>query len=107
MRGLVASSRDGKVLNCLNSAAVAGALLLPGGSRVLSWSQDNTLRPWDVGSGDRRPFEGHTGPLRGALLLPDGRRVLSWSDDGALRLSDLESGDDILPLEGHAHRVVS
>ena len=60
---------------------VYGALLLPDARRVLSWSDDDTLRLWDLQTGAARTLEGHNDHVHGALLLPDERRVLSWSKD--------------------------
>lgn len=85
-----------------HGASVMGALLLPDGARALSWSNDGTLRLWDLESGQGRAMEGHGGSVLGALLLPDG--AISWSWDETLRLWDLESrgelksfiGDDVI-----------
>jgi len=73
---------------------VNGALLLPDGKRALSWSGDNTLRLWELETGNQlgEPFIGHQSAVDGALLLPTGKRVLSWSLDETLRLWDLETG---------------
>ena len=87
-----------------HNSSVRGALLLPDGRRALSWSDDNTLRLWDLETGATRTFEGHNSSVRGALLLPDGRRALSWSDDNTLRLWDLETGA-ARTFEGHNSSV--
>ena len=78
--------------------SVHGALLLPDG-RVLSWSDDGTLRVWDVATGEGRALTGHDGLGHGALLLPDGR-VLSWSADRTLRVWDVATGEG-RALTGH------
>jgi WD40 repeat protein len=60
--------------------------------RLLSWSQDKSLRMWDGATGAAlATLEGHTEAVHGAVTLPDGR-LLSWSDDGTLRLWDTVSG---------------
>ena len=74
-----------------HDGSVLGALVLPDG-RVLSWSDDGTLRVWDLATGEGRPLTGHERWVNGALLLPDGR-VLSWSVDGTLRVWDLATGE--------------
>jgi WD40 repeat protein len=79
---------------------VRGALLVSDERRALSWSDDNTLRLWDLETDATRTFEGHNSSVRGALLLPDGRRALSWSEDSTLRLCDLDSGA-ARSFEGH------
>ncbi len=84
---------------------VTGAQSLPDG-RLLSWSQDNTLRLWEGESGAiLAVLEGHTGWVKGARVLPDGR-LLSWSLDGTLRLWDGESGAMLAVLEGHTSGVL-
>lgn len=87
--------------------AVRGALILPGGD-ILSWSDDTTLKIWDMTSGVcHATLRGHTAPVEGALVLPDGD-ILSWSDDCSLKLWDRETGaakssaDCDFPLHGAA-----
>ena len=79
---------------------VYGALALSDG-RLLSWSEDKTLRLWDGQSGaSLAVLEGHTGRVNGALALSDGR-LLSWSNDKTLRLWDGQSGGCQAVLAGH------
>ena len=57
--------------------------------RILSWSEDRTLRLWDAATDAPigAPMK-HEGSVYGALFAPDGRRILSWSEDRTLRLWD-------------------
>lgn len=82
--------------------SINGARLLPDG-RVLSWSCDDTLRIWDLTTGENLALIGHQGIVLGALVLPDGR-VLSWSEDATLRVWDLATGE-ALALTGHRRLV--
>jgi WD40 repeat protein len=67
--------------------------VLPDGRRVLSGSDDKTLRLWDIDRGaELRRFEGHDDRVNAIVVLPDGRRALSGSDDRTLPLWDIESG---------------
>jgi WD40 repeat protein len=70
------------------------------GRRALSWADEETLRLWNLESGEAWSLRGHFGPVFGAQLLPDGGRALSWSGDLTLRLWDLETGGGRL-LRGH------
>jgi WD40 repeat protein len=71
--------------------SVVGALLLEDGRRVLSWSLDNTIRVWDVASGQSlAALDEHQDSVSGVLLLGDGRHALSWSRDNTLRVWDLD-----------------
>ena len=73
--------------------AVNGALYSPDGKRILSWSDDKTLRLWDAATGAAigEPMR-HEDSVDGALFSPDGQRILSWSDDKTLRLWDAATG---------------
>ena len=83
---------------------VRGFKVLPHG-KLLSWSDDCTLRLWEMSSGHCiHTFEGHDGPVRDGLTMNDGR-WLSWSEDGTLRIWDLESMTCDCILEGHANHV--
>jgi WD40 repeat protein len=72
---------------------INGALALPDG-RILSWSNDKTLRLWDRGGKPLAVLDGHTSQVQGALLLPEGW-IISWSEDKTFRLWD----EDGQPLE--------
>ncbi|MEI8258428.1 MAG: WD40 repeat domain-containing protein, partial [Deltaproteobacteria bacterium] len=99
--------RSALVAVCVgHSADVNGALEMPDG-RILSWSDDHSLRLWDRSSGMPvavLELEGHTRMVNGAVVLVDGS-VLSWSDDGTLRLWDGASGESLAVLEGHTDSV--
>ena len=88
-----------------HSGSVTGALKLNDG-RILSWSDDSTLRLWGGISGaPLATLEGHSGSVKGAWALPDGR-ILSWSGDHTLRLWDGGSGTPLATLEGHSDSVI-
>ena len=81
---------------------VTGAMQLADG-RILSWSNDESLRLWN---GDGTPIAmltGHTSSVRGAVQLADGR-ILSWSNDESLRLWQLD-GTPITTMAGHTGNV--
>src|SRR5262249_19505385 len=64
--------------------------------RILSWSEDNTLRLWDAATGQQiGPAVQHDGYVSGAVLTKDERRILSWSLDKTLRLWDAATGQQI------------
>jgi WD40 repeat protein len=87
-----------------HAGPVGGGLWLADG-RILSWSEDQTLRVWDGVSGALLGvLRGHAGAVKGASVLADGR-VLSWSEDGSLRLWDLEGLAQVARLDGHTRGI--
>jgi WD40 repeat protein len=72
--------------------------------RLLSWSDDKTLRIWDSQSGGSLAvLEGHTECIRGMQELRDGR-LLSWSNDD-MRVWDSLSGACLAVLEGQSNAI--
>lgn len=79
--------------------------------RVLSGSQDMTVRLWDLESQRCiRIFKGHTGPVRCVSLSADESRALStcwqWGSE-TMFLWDVEAGSVIRALSGHTSTINS
>ncbi len=80
----------------------------PDGRHVISGSSDNTMRLWDVSSGQcLRTFEGHWAYVVSCHFAPDGRHVISGSSDNTLRLWDITSGQCLRTFKGHRSAVRS
>jgi WD40 repeat protein len=80
----------------------------PDGSRVASGSDDETLRVWDVQTGQcQHTPEGHSAIVTSVVVSPDGSRMASGSDDRTVRMWDVQTGQCQHALEGHSGQVTS
>ncbi|MCB2263693.1 MAG: AAA-like domain-containing protein, partial [Candidatus Thiosymbion ectosymbiont of Robbea hypermnestra] len=80
-----------------HSGPVESVAFSPDGTRVVSGSQDKSLRLWDTATGQPigEPWQGHSGPVESVAFSPDGTRVVSGSEDNTLRLWDAATGQPI------------
>jgi small GTP-binding protein len=85
---------------------VNGVAVTADGRRIISGSDDKTLRVWDADSGKcLATLEGHTGTVIEVAVTADGRRIISGSDDKTLRVWDADSGKCLATLKGHTGTV--
>jgi WD40 repeat protein len=58
----------------------------PDGTRIVSGSDDQTVRVWDAQTGTEvQQLTGHTGPVSAVAYSPDGTRIVSGSSDQTVR----------------------
>jgi serine/threonine protein kinase len=82
-------------------AAVSRAVFSPDNTRLVTTSDDCTMRVWDLSSGTSRAYYGHTDEVLRAAWSPDLRRVATSSRDRTVRIWDLDTGEAQVLL-GHA-----
>lgn len=75
---------------------------LPGSDRLLSASDDRSIRLWDaVANIPLGILLGHKDSVRDISLSPDGTLLASASDDGSIALWDIRLGHEIRRLTGN------
>jgi WD40 repeat protein len=77
------------------------------GAKLVSCSEDKTVRLWDVTVGkELRQFEGHDKPVQCVAYSPCGKMVASAADDRVIRLWDVEMAKLLHRMKG-AEEVLS
>jgi WD40 repeat protein len=74
-----------------HESIVYGVAITSDGRRAISGSIDQTLRLWDLKSGQLlRTGYGHEGSIFAVAITPDDRKVISGSSDGTIRIWDID-----------------
>ena len=102
--------RAGHKTRCLRTLAGhlswVQAVAVLEGDRIVSTSNDKTLKVWSLTSGEcLQTLTGHSGRVNAVAVL-EGDRIVSASDDGTLRVWSLESGECVQALIGHVNFVL-
>jgi WD40 repeat protein len=82
----------------------------PDGSKIISGSDDKTIRVWDASTGIEMlpPLRGHDDWINSVAFSPDGSKIISGSDDKTIRVWDASTGIEMLPpLRGHDGLIYS
>ncbi|KAF5341684.1 hypothetical protein D9611_001195 [Ephemerocybe angulata] len=93
-----------------HTGGVRSLAFSPDGSRIVSGSDDCTIRVWDAETGQLTldPFVGHTSNVMSVAFSPDGSCVVSGSSDRTIRVWDAGTGQLALdPFTGHIGGVRS
>jgi WD40 repeat protein len=65
----------------------------PDGRRIVSGSDDNSLKVWDAQSGQCvLTLQGHSNAVSACGFSPDGQRIISGSGDKSLKVWDATTG---------------
>jgi WD40 repeat protein/predicted Ser/Thr protein kinase len=91
-----------------HTGAINAIAFHPDSSRIVSASNDRTVRLWEVATGRCvRVFEGHTDEVFAVAFHPDGTRIASAGRDRAIWLWDPESDKEVARLPGHTSYIWS
>ena len=77
------------------------------GDRIVSASQDKTIRLWDAQTGAQLHTFQDESSVNSAAFSPDGRIIISGSNGGILQLWDARTGLSIASHDAHFLRVRS
>ena len=92
----ILNGHDDHVITCLQFC----------GNRIVSGSDDNTLKVWSAVSGKcLRTLIGHTGGVWSSQMSAEGNIIISGSTDRTLKVWDAESGLCKYTLFGHTSTV--
>ena len=90
-----------------HTRGVFSVLFSPDGKVVASGANDNTIRLWNVATGEALNTLSHPGAVNSMSFSPDGTTVASGADDNNVHLWDVATGNRITTLHGHANDVRS
>ena len=85
---------------------VVSVAFSPAGRRIVSGSNDKTVRVWDTHRGEELGcFSWHEGDLVSVAFSPDGGRIVGGFDDKTIRIWDAQGGNELLRLCGDEYPV--
>ncbi|HTV28135.1 MAG TPA: TIR domain-containing protein [Xanthobacteraceae bacterium] len=85
-----------------HSGSVSAAVWSPDGTRIVTGSDDSTVRVWDGRSGAQlKVLQGQKSKIINAIWSPDGTRVAASSEGGMALVWNAKTGVKLFELQGH------
>ena len=80
-----------------HSSSVGSVSFSPNGKRIVSGSDDNTVKIWDAETGKLiRSLTGHSDSVRSVSFNPNGTRIVSGSFDNTIIIWDAKTGNQLM-----------
>ena len=99
---------DVPLISIKTDAPIYSVTFSTDGTRIISGSDDNSVRVWDASTGaELKVLEGHTHFVWSVAFSADGTRIVSGSADKSVRVWDASTGAELKVLEGHTNIVWS
>jgi WD40 repeat protein/serine/threonine protein kinase len=93
---------------CGHTDAVGGVAVSPDGKRIVSGSDDQTVRVWDATTGaELMTLRGHEREVGPVSFGSNGRKLVSISMDGTVKVWDAATGAEVMTLAGPEDDVIS
>jgi WD40 repeat protein len=90
-----------------HEGALSSAAFSPDGTRIVTASNDNSVRIWDGVGIELVVLHGHEDLVLSVAFSPDGTRIVTASKDKTARIWDAAAGNELVVLRGHEDRVQS
>ena len=95
-------------LHIQNDSALNSVAFSQDGRRVVSGSDDETVKIWNASTGEvEAELKGHTDGVVSVAFAQDGSRVASGSYDWTVRIWNAATGEEEAELKGHTDGVMS
>ena len=89
-----------------HSDSAHAVAVTPDGKHVISGSSDNTLKVWNLETGEEKfTLTGHGDSAHAVAVTPDSKHVISGLWDSTLKVWNLETGQEMSTLTGHSDSV--
>jgi WD40 repeat protein len=89
-----------------HTSAVKCLAISPDGSLLVSGSDDQTIKVWDIATGRLlRTLTGHTSSINALVISPDGKTLVSAGADRTIKIWDLATGQELRTLTGHTSYI--